>query len=175
MATLRSPRAFYGYIDQSPILALKGQVRYVNARALRGFIDDMLMRQNDGTIIIDLRELEAIDSTGLGLLAHVGRATLQRGRRAVIVCGVRDIMTCLRSVAFDTMFLIVDEWPFDAEANLAEVPLENHDPIPDIMGRVMLDAHRDLAELSEENRRSFADVISALEADLKIERSSDIH
>src|SRR5512138_2364531 len=97
MATYRTPKAFYGHLEHSAILALKGQIRYVDARVLRSFIDDVLTREQDDSMIIDLRELEAIDSTGLGLLAHVGRATLERGRRSVIVCSVGDIVTCLRS------------------------------------------------------------------------------
>ncbi len=166
MAMLDKPRVFYGLLDDLPILALKGQVRYMNAHGIRGFIDDLLAQAIDGPMVIDLRELEAIDSTGLGLLAHVGRTTLTRGHRTVIVCSARDIMVCLRSVAFDTMFRILEEWPFPTEAEMAEVPWDERNPVPDIMGRFILEAHRDLAGLSEENRRSLEGVISALEADL---------
>jgi anti-anti-sigma factor len=169
MATMHAPKAFYGHLEQSLVLALKGQVRYMTARALRTFLDDLMVREgHDGNdaMIIDLRELEAIDSTGMGLLARLGRTTLEHGRRSVIVCSVRDVMTCLRSAAFDTLFIIVDQWPFEQEAKLAEVPLEGKDQQPDVMGRVILEAHRDLASLSEENRQAFAGVISALEADL---------
>ncbi len=166
MATVPAPRAYCGRFDQSPILVLKGQFRYVTARTLRLFIDDLLARQPGDTLIIDLRELESIDSTGMGLLAHLGRTTLQHGRRAVIVCGVKDVMTCLRSAAFDTLFVIVERWPFPEEASVSEVPLDDGDLLPDIMGRLMLDAHRDLASLSEANRQAFAGVISALESDL---------
>jgi anti-anti-sigma factor len=166
MATLDKPRVFYGLIDDLPVLGLKGQVRYMNAHGIRGFVDEFLVHASDVPMVIDLRELEAIDSTGLGLLAHLGRTSLERGHRAVIVCSVHDIMTCLRSVAFDTMFRILEEWPFPTEADMAEVRLDEHNPVPDIMGRFILEAHRDLAGLSEENRRSWADVISALEADL---------
>jgi anti-anti-sigma factor len=164
MATVRAPRAFCGYFDQSPILVLKGQVKYMTARALRSFIDDVLVQRGD-TIIIDLRELESIDSTGMGLLAHLGRAALAHGRRAVIVCGVHDVMTCLRSAAFDTLFVIVERWPFAEEASVSEVSLDDDDLLPDIMGRIMLEAHRDLASLSDENRLVYAGVISALESD----------
>lgn len=166
MATLDKPRVFYGLLDDLPILALKGQVRYMNAHGIRGFFDELLVHESDGPLVIDLRELEAIDSTGLGLLAHVGRTTLVRGHRTVLVCSTPDIMTCLRSVAFDTMFRILEEWPFPTEADMEEVHLNEHNPVPDLLGRFILEAHRDLAGISEENRRSMAGVISALEADL---------
>jgi anti-anti-sigma factor len=166
MATVRAPRAYCGRYDQSPILVLKGQVRYVTARTLRSLIDDLLVQKPGDTVIIDLRELESIDSTGMGLLAHLGRTTLEHGRRAVIVCGVKDVMTCLLSAAFDTLFVILDRWPFAEEASVSELPLDGGDMMPDIIGRLMLDAHRDLASLSEENRQAFSGVIAALESDL---------
>ncbi|HMA92836.1 MAG TPA: STAS domain-containing protein [Polyangiaceae bacterium] len=167
MATMHTPKAFYGRTEHSRVLALKGQVRYMTVRALKGFVDDLLAQDDGEAMIVDLRELEAIDSTGMGLLARLGRCTLQHGRRAVIVCGVRDVMTCLRSAAFDRLFNIVDEWPFDCETTLSEVPLETKELQPDLMGRLILEAHRDLASLSEENEQAFAGVISALEADLE--------
>jgi anti-anti-sigma factor len=145
---------------------LKGHVRYVTARTLRALIDDLLVQQPGDTLIIDLRELESIDSTGMGLLAHLGRTTLEHGRRAVIVCGVKDVMTCLRSAAFDTLFVLLESWPFAEEASVSELPLDDGDLVPDIIGRLMLDAHRNLASLSEENRLAFSGVISALESDL---------
>jgi anti-anti-sigma factor len=141
------------------------QVGYMNARALRALVDDVLAHAGGDTLIIDLRELEAIDSTGLGLLARVGRTTLERGRRSVIVCSVRDVITCLRAVSFDTMFLIVEAWPFASDGNMVEVPLREQEPLWDV-GRCILEAHRDLANLSDENRRAFAGVISALAAEL---------
>jgi anti-anti-sigma factor len=147
-------------------LVLKGQVRYASVRVLRSLIDDLLVQQPGDTLIIDLRELESIDSTGMGLLAHLGRTTLQHGRRAVIVCAVKDVMTCLRSAAFDSLFVIVERWPFAEEASVSEVPLDDGDLLPDIMGRLVLDAHRNLASLSDDNSQAFAGVISAMESDL---------
>lgn len=174
MASMQTPRAFFGRIEHSMVLALKGQVRYMTARALRGFVDDVLEQNGSDTVIIDLRELESIDSTGMGLLARLGRTTLEHGRRSVIVCSVRDVMTCLRSAAFDRLFIIVDRWPFDQETVLAEVPLENKEHQPDLMGKLILEAHRDLASLSDENQRTFAAVISALEAELERKSAASV-
>jgi hypothetical protein len=126
----------------------------------------------DETMIIDLRELEAIDSTGMGLLARLGRTTLEHGRRAVLVCSTEDVMLCLRSAAFDKLFIIEENWPFDEEAPLREVPLETTDLEPDIMGRFILEAHQDLASLSEANQQTFGGVVSALAADLERRGSS---
>ena len=175
MAILHTPKVFVGQVENTPVLALRGGVRYVNASALRKVIDDLLARKAGDTVILDLRQLSSIDSTGLGLLAHVGRTTLRRGRMAVIVCSSPDLLLCLRSVAFDTMFMVLDRWPEATEPVLQETSLENEDPSTDFLGRSVLAAHRDLAELSDQNRRSFADVITALEAELQANRHSSMH
>jgi hypothetical protein len=75
-------------------------------------------------------------------------------------------MTCLRSAAFDTLFIMSEYWPFEREPHLSEVPLEGKELLPDVTGRVMLEAHRDLVAMSEENRLAFSGVVAALEADL---------
>jgi anti-anti-sigma factor len=165
MATLQASRAFYGRLNELPVVVLKGAFRYMTARALRSFVDDLVAQQSD-TIIIDLRELEAIDSTGMGLLARLGRSTLQHGRRSVIVCAAPDVTICLRSAAFDRLFVMVPEWPFEEEPRVAEVPCEIEEPQAEALGRFMLEAHRDLASLSEANQKAFGGVVSALEAEI---------
>lgn len=159
-------RVFCGYIDESLVLVLQGHVRYMTARSLRTFLDALLEQDANETVVIDLRGLDSIDSTGMGLLARVGRITLNHGRRSVIVCPSHDVMTCLRSASFDTLFIMTDYWPFEREPHLSEVPLESRSPLSDVMGRVMLEAHRELAAMSEENRLAFSGVVAALEADL---------
>lgn len=102
----------------------------------------------------------------MGLLARLGRSTLRHGRRSVIVCAAPDVTTCLCSAAFDRLFVIVGEWPFEEEPNVAEVPCENQELQAGSLGRFMLEAHRDLASVSEGNQRAFGAVVSAIEADL---------
>jgi len=168
---MTAPRAFYGHLDEALVLVLKGQVRYMTARALRSFFDGLLPQEGNDAIVIDLRELDFIDSTGMGLLARIGRTTLEHGRRSVIVCSDQDVLTCLRSASFDRLFIIVEQWPFEQEARVAEVPLESRDPVPDVMGRIMLEAHRDLAAMSDQNRLAYSEVVATLEAELNRRRN----
>jgi anti-anti-sigma factor len=146
---------------------LSGQIRYPTAQALREFVERTLSQDGSDTVILDLRGVEFVDSTSLGLMARVGRTTLERrGRRAVIVCSDPDVRACLRSAAFDVLFVLTEEWPLDHEIALMELPLG---PARELsarsLGRVMLDAHRELASLSPRNEHVFGDVITALEAE----------
>ena len=167
MVTMQAPRAFYGYLDRSLVLCLKGQIRYVMARALRSYLDELTARSDHDTIIFDLREIEAIDSTAMGMLARVGKKTLKHGRRSLIVCPLPDVATCLRSAAFDTLFIMEETWPFENEPQLSEVPLERSDLPPEVLGRLMLEAHRELAAMSDANQREFASVIHAMGSEVE--------
>jgi anti-anti-sigma factor len=153
-----------------PVLRLAGQIRFVTVGGLRRFVDEVVAREDADGVTIDLRDVAVIDSTGLGLLARIGSASLRRcARRAVIVCPDNDVAICLRSAAFDELFVMLDEYPYEDDAPLAEVSLEPRESgaAEPHLGRVILDAHRDLACISERNREVYRDVIAALEAELR--------
>lgn len=161
-------RVLYGRDDRVALLALRGSIRFVAARQLRKVLDAIAGLDGCDMAVIDVREVTVIDSTGLGLLARLGRSALRSlGRRAVLVCPDDDLATSLRSAAFDELFVMVDHLPFDLSVELVELPLEQDAPATSALGRVILDAHRELSSLSDENRRAYADVIAALEADLR--------
>jgi anti-anti-sigma factor len=165
---MHAPEPFkvrYGRSLDAIVLVLEGRVHYAFTAHLRALFDELSERLADETLLVDLRPLEAIDSTGMGLLARLGRAALERGRRGVIVCTNDDVSICLRSAAFDQLFVFLEHWPLEEAMPLGEVPLGAGDFSPEQLGHVMLEAHRDLATLSERNRQSFAAVISALEAE----------
>ncbi len=168
MATAAPARAFFGQIDSTSILKLSGQIRYIAARGLKDFVDRALERPDLDTFVVDLRDVELIDSTGMGMLARLGRNTLERhGRRAVLVCKVKDVLTSLHSASFDTLFLMEEGWPLEAETPLDEVPLG--EPLSNAdrsVGQLILQAHKDLAAMCESNARVFGGVVSAMEQDL---------
>ncbi len=166
MADIQRPRAFLGRAEHTLILSLKGSIRYATAQALKEFLERTRETSAQDTTILDLRELELIDSTGMGLLARLGRDSLERGRRSVIVCSNQDVLMCLHSAAFDTLFLMLEDWPLDTPVELAEIPMGEAELVPDLLGHIMLDAHRDLASLSEQNQLSFGPVVATLEDQL---------
>lgn len=158
---MHSPASF-GRRDGVCVFALRGAVRYPQARALRRFVDEVVLPAPCDTIFLDLSSVDAIDSTGMGLLARIGRASLERhGRRAVLVRPSRDVLPSLLAASFDTLFHLTEEVPFDPQVELHDVPL-SAEPGPSL-AVVMLDAHQALADLAEKNRAAFAEVLVALE------------
>ncbi len=161
-------RALFGLADRMAVLVLEGPVRYTAAQALRAFVDGPLAHADVDTVVVDLRRATFIDSTGMGLVARVGKSTLERhGRRAVLVCQDNDVAVALRAATFDLLCAMVEEPPYDAQPALEEVSLPQADAAEgQALGRVILEAHRDLSVLSEHNRDEYARVIAALEAEL---------
>jgi len=169
--------AYYGRADDTSVLRLAGQIRYALARTLRAFVDGVIAPAACAAVFIDLREVDFIDSTGLGLIARIGRLTLEsRGRRAAIVVAPGDVEVTLRSAGFDELFVMLADFPYDPAVELREIPLSGLASPQDSrmdsrmdsqMGHLILDAHRDLAAVSEESRETFRQVIESLEADLE--------
>ena len=173
-------RAFFGRADDTLVLRLVGPIRFRSVCELRRFVDAVVAHDGDGSVGIDLRGVEMIDSTGLGLLARIGRLSLeQRGRRAVIVCPDNDVATCLRSAVFDQLFVMLDEYPYLDDAPFTEIALDPADggagaDAPEL-GRIVLEAHRNWRASSERNLDVYRDVIAALEADLGGKRPPGKH
>jgi anti-anti-sigma factor len=162
-------KAYYGQLHSTSVLKLVGQIRYTLARRLRAFVDDVIAQAGCDAVFIDLREVDFIDSTGLGMVARIGRLTLESlGRRAAILVAPGDVEVTLRSAGFDELFVMLAELPYDPGVDLREIPLADFATSHDNqLGHVILDAHRDLAAISEESRETFRQVIDSLEADLE--------
>ena len=169
MANTPIARAFHGLRDHVSVLKLEGQLRYPHAHALRRLADDLLAEEQIETVLLDLRGVELIDSTVLGVLARMGRANLERrGRRAIVVCAPGEVATCLLSSALDTLFAMVDDYTFEPSVSLVEVPIEPPKGVLEAkLGQLMLEAHRDLSAVNPRNSQAFQDVISALESELR--------
>ena len=152
----------YGHRDQLTWLSFEEAIKYTECRELKAFLDAVVIPEMGDTMVIDLRGVPSIDSTGLGLLASIGRHSLARfSRRAVILCPEGQVAQCLRAMQFDKLFTLTGMLePPD------ELPLTKIDPplkAGEGMASVMLNAHKALSEVDERNRNRFSDVVDVLE------------
>ena len=151
----------YGHRDQLSWLCFEGAIRYTEARELKAFLNRVVLPEMGDTMVIDLRDTESVDSTGLGLLATIGRYSLSHfSRRAVIMCPDNQVAQCLRAMQFDKLFTLTaaleppDDLPLDpVKGALGQEPL----------ARVMLDAHKELCDVDEHNKARFGEVVEVLE------------
>ncbi len=147
------------------VLYYRGDVRHTLCVALDRYLQQLLQQPDIRGFVIDLTRAESIDSTNLGILARLAKA-MQKARlpKVTLISNQPDINELLGAVGFDDVFSIVDK-PVTAWDEPVDIrPLESGGPAN---GRLLLEAHRALMHLNEENRVKFRDVVKAFEAELK--------
>lgn len=147
------------------ILKLEGDVRHPLSPAINALLDRAFADPELRCFLVDLSEVDAIDSTNLGVLARIANHMAEHGlpRPTLIVPGA-DIQTVLRSVCFDRIFHVVGETG-DTAATLASLPGVETDERA--MLALALDAHRRLCAIDDGNREVFRDVVELMERELR--------
>ncbi len=146
------------------VIRFEGDVRVTLCGSFDHYLDVMLRDSAFQSVIVDLSDAVAIDSTSLGVLAKLSIGVqASRSRVPTLVCDQPDILRILDNMGFDDVFAIVNE-DFESQQNLAELPVAT-DMQEDEMRRRVIDAHRVLMNLNEHNRETFHDLVSALEAE----------
>ena len=144
------------------IIRLLGDVRYTISATFKEFLETLFHDPQVTNIVLDLSDTDNIDSTNLGLLAQVANHSRQHlHHKSVIVSNNHDVNEVLHSVGFDRVFLLTPELDIPT-AQLRE--LQQEPASREELAGILLDAHRALMGISEDNRIKFRDVVSALEA-----------
>ena len=163
-----SVSALVGMREHVGFLKLIGDVRYPAAPAIDRAVGKLMTANEFDSFVVDLREVGHVDSTILGLVARVGGVTLRRyGRRAVIACVDEDMLTGLRAVGFDTVFVVVAKPPDEPEHF---EPVECAETSGEELAATMISAHRELMGMSEQMRRELEPSVTMLERELAGER-----
>ena len=157
-------RVLYADHDHVHVLRYVGDIRHPLAPSIARFVDTLLEHFDGDDVVVDLSEVDAIDSTNLGEIARIASLLAERGgRRASIVSTRHEISQVLHSMAFDEVFDIRSQ-P-DAEKDGEPIPTVA--PSRELSMQVILSAHRRLMQMSESNRKKFADVVDLLERELQ--------
>jgi len=157
-------RVLYADNDHVHVLRYVGDIRHPLAPSVSRFVDTLLERFDGEDVVVDLTEVDAIDSTNLGEIARIAVLLAEKnGKRASIVSPRNDIRQVLHSMALDEVFDLVTEpmSPFDGE------PIPTVAPSRELSLQTILAAHRRLMQMNEENRKKFAQVVELLEHELQ--------
>ena len=145
-------------------LRFVGRIGYVIGPSLESFLKKICTPRKVQGFLVDLRETESIDSTSLGLLVRLAKWTEKNGSPRVSLLSTRkDINELLFAIGFDEIFDLVDE---NAYPVLDEIALQLTETPDEQVARTVLDAHRSLVALSDENRVRFEEVVNLLELEL---------
>ncbi|KAA1193254.1 STAS domain-containing protein [Pseudohalioglobus sediminis] len=147
--------------DGAYVIRLEGDVRLTLSTTIDEYIQRMFEDPAFASVWVDLCEAEGIDSTTLGLLAKLALEVNDKfGFQPAIYSCDPGINRLLKSMGFQRLFELHEE----ACANTDEIS-----EIPHVEGSEesvrdkVIEAHRTLMSLSEENRARFKDLLSALE------------
>ena len=149
--------------DGTCVIRCSGEIRYTLGHALDVFLDRLFERGGFDHILVDLSETESIDSTGLGLLAKIANFIRQRDQRKPLLFVARaDIVELLTSLCLDEVFVLCDAIP---DLGRGEV-LQSTDPSAAELAHTVLEAHRLLAAMNNDNRAQFQSVVDGLTVEL---------
>lgn len=144
------------------VLKFIGDVRLTLCAALDAYIEKIFSALTFESIIIDLTETEGIDSTSLGLLAKLSILSKQKvGLLPTLVSDHEDMNRLLYSMGFDQVFNIVSQ-AAPSNAELEDLPGQILSE--ELVRDKVLEAHRILMNLNENNREAFRDLVSSLES-----------
>jgi len=156
-------RYFFAEKDDITYLKMVGNLKYTSSSGFDHFVDG-LMERGFHNVLLDLSEATYIDSTNLGMIAKIaGRARKNPDVHVTILSPNEDINEILKSVHFEKLFTIVEEYPDDHD--LQEIPDQERGRREDL--KMLLEAHRALMDVHENNRPQFKDVVELLESELK--------
>lgn len=166
-------KILYAKSEKRVVIKLAGDIRYTllpgTARLTAGLsalLDRTLETEPFESIILDLTEAEMIDSTHLGLLAKVAHFARKRLAGKVTLFSTNpDITQILRGVGFDQVFILVEGAPDPALSWNAVGETLSCDGVQSD-ARLLLEAHRALAELNAKNRAAFRNIVDLLEKEL---------
>ncbi len=164
-------RVLYADQDQVHVLRYVGDIRHPLAASVSAFAERLFETIGTGELVFDLTEADAIDSTNLGEIARIAdRLGARGGKRAAILSTRPAISQVLYSMAFDEVFDICTE----------PAAIARGEPIPEVTPSRertlagILSAHRRLMQMSESNRRQFAEVVELMEHELAARSEADV-
>ena len=147
--------------DGTHLIKLIGDVRVSLCGSFDRYIDTIFSADKFISVVIDLTDAEGIDSTTLGMLAKVSIEARQRfNLTPVIVSNCDSINRLITSMGFDRVFEIRATAPTSV-SQLSEIP--HVSCTDDSMREKVLNAHKILMGLCEDNQVKFKALVDTLE------------
>jgi len=144
------------------VLKFIGDVRLTLCAALDIFLEKIVAEPALQAVFIDLTDTQGIDSTSLGFLAKISILTQKTfGWKPSIISVSEDITRLLLSMSFDQVFNIIED-RIDDGNDLDELPYMECSEQE--TKEQVLEAHKILMGLSDDNKAKFQELVSMLES-----------
>ena len=146
------------------LIKLVGDVRLTLSGSLNRYMDVLFGNNNVQSVVVNMLDAKAVDSTTLGLIAKLGLHCREQYQMNVkLFCQNPSIIRTLECMSFDEIIDIFQQSPdeFDAELRCLDAVTSEVDEVR----QQVLEAHKLLIKLNPKNGAEFTDLINALEAD----------
>ena len=151
----------YASLNGTHIFKLIGEVRAQSCISLDKLLNRIEQQQNVVGAIVDLTETTFIDSTVLGILAKLGLKLKQVHHiQAVMLSTNPDITTLANSMGLGQVFVILN---YCKEPQVCTRELCEEEITHNTMLKTVLDAHKTLMQLNENNQNMFEPLVKQLQ------------
>ncbi|WP_049722277.1 STAS domain-containing protein [Gilvimarinus polysaccharolyticus] len=142
------------------VIKMVGDVRLTLCISFDKFIDDMFAHPKFKAVLFDLSSAEAIDSTTLGLMAKISLLGEDKiDSYPVILSTCSSINRILDTMGFADIFTIVKDLKTPVQPTAALDSADDEDAMKD----KVIEAHRYLMQLNDDNQQTFTDLVNMLE------------
>jgi len=143
------------------VIKLVGDVRLTFCISFDQFIDSMFADPNLISVVFDLSEAEAVDSTTLGLMAKISiLGQEKRNITPVILATSAGMKRLLTSMGFADIFSIVDR----LDSNMSNLhSLSCGEQNETLVKQRVIEAHKILMGLNQQNAETFKNLVKMLE------------
>lgn len=151
------------------VIKMVGDVRLTLCMSFDQFINDMFSRDEFVSVLFDLSDAEAIDSTTLGLMAKISLLGKDQHNVEPVIFSTNDnINRILASMGFREIFHIVHHLETSDHTNpdLPAKALEAGKLREDNTKDKVIEAHKILMQLNDKNHSEFKDLVGVLENDI---------
>ena len=145
------------------VIRMEGDVRLTLCLSFDSFIDSMLNAPDFCSVMFDLSDAEAVDSTTLGLMAKISILSKKLcPEPPIVVTHSPGIKRLLVSMGFEDIFNIVEQADLPV---IAQESLPEHNNDENLVKQKVIDAHRVLMDMNEKNSDAFKELVETLESD----------
>ena len=151
----------YASLDGTHIFKLIGEVRAQSCISLDKLLNRIEQQSNVVGAIVDLTQTTFIDSTVLGILAKLGLKLKQAHNiQAVMLSTNTDITTLANSMGLGQVFVILN---YCGDPSVCTLELMEEHVTHSNMLTTVLDAHKTLMKLNENNQNMFEPLVKQLQ------------
>lgn len=158
---MTSGRVLAASQDGAYVIRLEGDVRLTLCTTMDDYFQHMFDDPAFASVWVDLCDAEGLDSTTLGLLAKLALRVKEKFHFLPVIY-TRDagITRLLKSMAFHRLFQLREQQCCSPE-DIAELPTVQGSEAA--VKQKVLEAHRVLMGISDENRERFKELVTVLE------------